>query len=110
MNNETQVSIKFTNSVTGQKKLEQYAETLKKINTFFNSIDSSKAKEIDKYAKNTSNTNFLIKACLDQSSQNRPLFTYIFLLHLYSLKALLIALYHDTVSGKVLRCISSPDI
>ena len=31
MNNETDVSIKFKNSITGEKKLKEYAETLKTI-------------------------------------------------------------------------------
>ena len=55
MDNQTTVSIKFTNSVTGQKKLEQYAETLKMVNSFLTSIDTGKSKVLEQAAKNTSN-------------------------------------------------------
>ena len=55
MDNQTTVSIKFTNSVTGQKKLEQYAETLKMVNSFLTSIDTGKSKALEQTAKNTTN-------------------------------------------------------
>lgn len=51
MDNQTSVSIKFTNSVTGEKKLEKYAETLKQINMFLGAIDAGKAKELDSKIK-----------------------------------------------------------
>ena len=51
MNNETSVSIKFSNSVTGEKKLEKYAETLKKVNSYVTAIDTGKMKEIEKNTK-----------------------------------------------------------
>ena len=53
MDNQTSVSIKFENKVTGEKKLERYAETLQKINGFLSAIDIGKTKEIEKYLKNT---------------------------------------------------------
>lgn len=55
MDNQTTVSIKFINSVTGQKKLEQYAETLKMVNSFLTSIDTGKSKALEQTAKNTTN-------------------------------------------------------
>lgn len=51
MNNETSVSIKFSNSVTGEKKLERYAETLSKINSIVNAIDTGKAKGMENALK-----------------------------------------------------------
>ena len=51
MNNETSVSIKFSNSVTGEKKLEKYAETLSKINSILGAIDTGKAKGIENSLK-----------------------------------------------------------
>lgn len=54
--NETQVSIKFKNSVTGQTKLDKYKESLQQIYSFLSSIDVNKSKEVDKIAKNTKQT------------------------------------------------------
>ena len=51
MNNETSVSIRFSNSVTGEKKLEKYAETLNKINSVLNAMDSGKAKAMENSVK-----------------------------------------------------------
>lgn len=51
MNNETSVSIKFSNSVTGEKKLEKYAETLRKINSILGAIDTGKAKGMENSLK-----------------------------------------------------------
>lgn len=51
MNNETSVSIKFSNSVTGEKKLEKYAETLSKINSIINAIDTGKSKGMENALK-----------------------------------------------------------
>lgn len=51
MNNETSVSIKFSNSITGEKKLEKYAETLNKINSILNAIDTGKAKGLENSLK-----------------------------------------------------------
>ena len=53
MDNQTTVSIKFTNSVTGQKKLEQYAETLKTINSFLAAVDTGKSKALEQAARST---------------------------------------------------------
>lgn len=55
MDNNTEVSIKFKNSVTGQKKLEQYAATLKQVHSFLGAIDTNKSKEIDKNTRTTTN-------------------------------------------------------
>mgnify|MGYP002513382164 CR=1 FL=1 len=46
MNDQTEVSIKFTHKIDNEKKLKQYAETLKTINTFLTSIDTGKAKAV----------------------------------------------------------------
>ena len=48
MDNQTSVSIKFTNSVTGEKKLEKYAETLKQINGVLGAMDKGKINQITK--------------------------------------------------------------
>ena len=53
MNNQTDVSIKFKNSVTGEKKLEQYAQTLSTIKSVLGSIDRGAAQQIEQSAKNT---------------------------------------------------------
>lgn len=53
MNDQTEVSIKFTHKIDNEKKLKQYAETLKTINTFLTSIDTGKAKAIEDVAKST---------------------------------------------------------
>lgn len=53
MNNETDVSIKFKNSVTGQKKLEQYAQTLSTIKSVLSGIDKGAAQQIEDSAKST---------------------------------------------------------
>lgn len=53
MNDQTAVSITFTNKVNGEKKLERYAESLKKVNTFLNAIDTSKASAVESLAKDT---------------------------------------------------------
>ena len=55
MDNQTSVSIKFSNSVTGEKKLEKYAQTLQQINSVLNAIDTGKAKQIEIKVKNTGN-------------------------------------------------------
>lgn len=51
MDNQTSVSIKFNNKVTGEKKLEKYAQTLQQINGVLNAIDTGKAKQIDAQIK-----------------------------------------------------------
>ena len=48
MDNQTSVSIKFTNKVEGQAKIERYAETLKQINAVLGSMDKGKIKQISK--------------------------------------------------------------
>lgn len=55
MDNQTSVSIKFSNSVTGEKKLEKYAQTLQQINSVLNAIDTGKAKQIETQTKSTTN-------------------------------------------------------
>lgn len=51
--NQTEVSIKFRNSVTKLEALEKYAETLSKIRSALTGIDTGTIKEIDKSAKST---------------------------------------------------------
>ena len=53
MNNDTEVSIKFKNQVTGEKKLKDYAETLKHINSILLGLNSKSTKDLDASAKNT---------------------------------------------------------
>ena len=53
MNDQTEVSIVFKNKITDQDKLEKYAESLKKVNSFLTSIDTGKAKAVEDVAKNT---------------------------------------------------------
>lgn len=53
MDNQTTISLKFANSVTGQKKLQQYAETLKVVNSFLTAIDTGKAKALEQASKQT---------------------------------------------------------
>jgi hypothetical protein len=55
MNNQTDVSIKFKNSVTGQKKLQEYAQTLSIIRSALSGIDQGKAKNIESSGKSISN-------------------------------------------------------
>jgi hypothetical protein len=53
VNNQTDVSIKFKNSVTGEKKLEKYAQTLTTIKSVLGGIDKGVAQQIEQSAKNT---------------------------------------------------------
>lgn len=53
MNNQTDVSIRFSNSVTGEKKLEKYAQTLTTIKAVMNGINTGVGKELEKSASNT---------------------------------------------------------
>lgn len=50
MGNDAEVSIKFKNQVTNEKKLEKYAETLKIINSTLKGMDTGMAKQIDSSA------------------------------------------------------------
>lgn len=51
MNNE--VSIQFKNSITGEKKLEKYKETLTQINSILNGLNTNTAKELETSANST---------------------------------------------------------
>lgn len=53
MNNDTEVSIKFKNQVTGEKKLKEYAETLKVVNSVLSGMNTSLVKDIETSAKAT---------------------------------------------------------
>lgn len=53
MNSEAEVSLKFKNQITGEKKLKEYAETLTKINSVLSGIDKGVTKDLDKAASNT---------------------------------------------------------
>lgn len=55
MNNETEVSIKFKNSITGENKLKQYAETLQKIQSVLSSVEQGKIKQMEQSAKEVGN-------------------------------------------------------
>lgn len=50
MNNDAEVSIKFKNSITGENKLKQYAETLQKIQSVLSSMNEGKIKQMEKGA------------------------------------------------------------
>lgn len=51
MNNE--VSLQFKNSITGEKKLEKYKETLTQINSILNGLNTNTAKELETSANST---------------------------------------------------------
>lgn len=53
MNNETDVSIKFKNYVTGEKKLEKYAQTLSLINSVMSGFNTNTSKSLEKSATDT---------------------------------------------------------
>lgn len=53
MNNQTDVSIKFKNSVTGEKKLEKYVQTLSTIKSVLSGIDKGTAEQLEASAKST---------------------------------------------------------
>lgn len=53
MNNQTDVSIKFKNSVTGEKKLEKYAQTLSQIKSVLGSIDKGAAAQLEQSTNKT---------------------------------------------------------
>lgn len=55
MNNDTEVSIKFRNSITGETKLKQYAETLQKIHSILSSMEQGKIKQMEQSAKEVGN-------------------------------------------------------
>ena len=57
MNNETDVSIRFKNYVSGEGKLEKYAQTLAKIKSFTDGIDSAKIKDLESGASSTKEVN-----------------------------------------------------
>ena len=57
MNNETDVSIRFKNYVSGEGKLEKYAQTLAKIKSFTDGIDSAKIKDLESGAFATKEVN-----------------------------------------------------
>lgn len=65
MNNETDVSIRFRNSITGEKKLEKYAETLSIIKATLSGIDTGTAKELDKSARSTQSISKDVKSMSD---------------------------------------------
>lgn len=65
--NQNEVSFKFKNSITGEKKLEKYAETLLKIKSISKGINKASIKEISdgatnvaKFNKETSKTESLV--------------------------------------------------
>lgn len=61
MNNQTDVSIKFKNYVSGEKKLKQYAETLTQIKSVLKGIDTGTAKQLEKSATSTKETSEAVK-------------------------------------------------
>ena len=67
MDNQTSVSIKFTNSVTGEAKLQKYAETLKTINAVLSGMNTGQSKMLDESAKSTSSVSKDIKEIGERS-------------------------------------------
>lgn len=61
MNNQTEVSIKFKNFVTGEKKLETYAQTLTKIQGVLSGIDTGVITQLETSAKTTKTINEDVK-------------------------------------------------
>lgn len=57
MDNQTDVSIKFKNSVTGEKKLEKYVQTLSQIKSVLGSIDKGAMQQMEQTAKGTQTVN-----------------------------------------------------
>ena len=55
MNNDTEVSIKFKNTITNENKLKQYAETLQKIHSVLSSMEQGKIKQMEQSAKEIGN-------------------------------------------------------
>lgn len=53
MDNQTDVSIKFKNSVTGEKKLEKYAQTLSTIKSVLDGIDKGAVQQMEQSATST---------------------------------------------------------
>lgn len=53
MNDQTEVSIQFKNSITKQKALKEYVDSLKQINSYLSAIDTGKAKAVEDVAKST---------------------------------------------------------
>lgn len=45
--NDTEVSLKFTNNITGEKKLERYANNLAKINTMLKGLDKGMISQLE---------------------------------------------------------------
>lgn len=66
MDNQTDVSIKFKNSVTGEKKLEKYVQTLSQIKSVLGSIDKGAAQQIEDSAKSTKS----VSKDMDKMSKN----------------------------------------
>jgi hypothetical protein len=55
MNNDAEVSIKFKNTITGENKLKNYAETLQKIQSVLSGMEQGKIKQMEQSAKNIGN-------------------------------------------------------
>ena len=53
MSDQPEVSIQFKNSITKQKALKEYVESLKQINSYLSAIDTGKAKVVEDVAKST---------------------------------------------------------
>lgn len=51
---DNEVKIQFKNSITGEKKLEKYKETLAQIKGVLDGLQTGKAKDLESSAKNTS--------------------------------------------------------
>lgn len=66
--NDTEVSIKFKNSITGEKKLEKYAEQLKIINSVLSGLDAGKIKQLQDSASSIQSMDSNVKDLRNQAS------------------------------------------
>ena len=73
MNNETDVSIKFKNQITGEKKLERYAEQLKIVNAVLKGMDTSKVKDVE---SSSSTIKDIAKSTNEMSRRTKIAFDY----------------------------------
>lgn len=70
MNNQTDVGIRFTNSVTGAKKVKEYAESLATIKSILSGIDAGTMKQVE------SSSESLVKETKDLNKTVKTAFNY----------------------------------
>ena len=70
---DTEVSINFKNSITGEKKLKEYAENLKIVNAILKGMDTSKVKDIESSASELKD---IAKSTKDIEKRSKIAFNY----------------------------------